>query len=329
MVMIAVLGLVVLCTTVALAAQVQPNILMIVADDFGYNDVGYHQSTPTAPKPHPANPLGEATTDAAAGVMPTPTLDQLASEGTKLEMYYVQPLCSPTRATFMTGRYPFHTGLGPDVICTSCGDPYGLPAREILMPALLREAGYTTAAIGKCVQCTIWLRHASSLVYQLVFFSRKRVFSTVFFFYLTGCVVRRWHLGDCDERYLPTFRGFDHFLGYMAGAQSYYHHAGDFRNGSAGDGLPPCVGESVANNYSTLLYASEAARIVRWHAQTSSAESRNDGPIDAANSLFLYLAFQSVHNPYDVPPPSLIDVNVSFPNIVQYSRRIYAGSKLL
>jgi hypothetical protein len=48
--------------------------------------VGYHQSTPTAPKPHPANPRGEATTDDAAGVMPTPTLDQLASEGTKLEM---------------------------------------------------------------------------------------------------------------------------------------------------------------------------------------------------------------------------------------------------
>ena len=145
----------------------------------------------------------------------------------------MQPLCSPTRATFMTGRYPFHTGLGPDVICTSCGDPYGLPSREVLMPALLREAGYATAAIGK------------------------------------------WHLGDCDERYLPTFRGFDHFLGYMAGAQSYYHHAGDFRNGSAGDGLPPCVGESVANNYSTLLYASEAARIVRWHSQTSSSEVRN------------------------------------------------------
>jgi arylsulfatase A-like enzyme len=65
--------------------------------------------------------------------------------------YYVQPLCSPTRATFMTGRYPFHTGLGPDVICTSCGDPYGLPAREQLLPALLHEAGYKTAAIGKCV----------------------------------------------------------------------------------------------------------------------------------------------------------------------------------
>ena len=119
----------------------------------------------------------------------------------------------------------------------------------------------------------------------------------------------------------------------MAGAQSYYHHAGDFRNGSAADGLPPCVGESVANNYSTLLYASEAARIARWHARTSSAfEDGDDGlengtaPTTAISKpLFLYLAFQSVHNPYDVPPVSLVDVNASFPDIVQYNRRIYAG----
>jgi arylsulfatase B len=153
------------------------------------------------------------------------------------------------------------------------------------MPALLREAGYATAAIGK------------------------------------------WHLGDCDERYLPTFRGFDHFLGYMAGAQSYYHHAGDMRNGSSGDGLPPCVGESVGNNYSTLLYANEAARIVHWHAQPSSDVASPGSAVasPAMQPLFLYLAFQSVHNPYDVPPPSLIDVNASFPKIVEYNRRIYAG----
>ena len=43
----------------------QPHILMIVADDFGYNDVGYHQSTAAHPRPHPANPLGRPTTDAA------------------------------------------------------------------------------------------------------------------------------------------------------------------------------------------------------------------------------------------------------------------------
>jgi len=258
----------------AWAVAPKPHVLFIVADDFGYNDVGYHQSTRAIPRPHPANPKGRPTTDASAGVMPTPTLDALAGEGTKLEMYYVQPLCSPTRATFMTGRYSFHTGLGPDVICTSCGNPYGLPPRETLLPELLSAAGYATAAIGK------------------------------------------WHLGDCDKRYLPTARGFDHFLGYMAGAQDYYNHVGDFRNGSATatDALPSCVGDAVKHNYSTTLYVAEASRVVDAHAAAS-----------AAKPLFMYLAFQSVHNPYDVPPPSIVDVNATFPAVVEYDRRIYAG----
>jgi arylsulfatase A-like enzyme len=45
--------------------------------------------------------------------------------------------------------------------------------------------------------------------------------------YTTG-FVGKWHLGDCDKRYLPTARGFDHFLGYMAGAQDYYNHVDDY-----------------------------------------------------------------------------------------------------
>ena len=56
----------------------------------------------------------------AAGVeLQTPVLDRLAAEGAKLENYYVQPLCSPTRGTFMTGRYPSHTGIGPDGTATA------------------------------------------------------------------------------------------------------------------------------------------------------------------------------------------------------------------
>ena len=78
--------------------------------------------------------------------MRTPTLDRLASEGCKLDAYYVQPLCSPTRATIMTGRYPHHTGVGPDVI--EVHHPYGVPAREAFLPEHLRAAGYATHAIG-------------------------------------------------------------------------------------------------------------------------------------------------------------------------------------
>ena len=60
----------------------QPHILFIIADDFGYNDIGYHGSE-----------------------IKTPVLDELATNGVKLENYYVQPLCSPTRSQLMTGRY--------------------------------------------------------------------------------------------------------------------------------------------------------------------------------------------------------------------------------
>ena len=60
----------------------KPNIILIFADDLGWNDVGYHGSE-----------------------IQTPNMDQLANEGVKLENYYVQPVCSPSRSQLLTGRY--------------------------------------------------------------------------------------------------------------------------------------------------------------------------------------------------------------------------------
>ena len=60
----------------------QPNILFILADDYGWNDIGYHGSE-----------------------IHTPTLDALAAGGVKLENYYVQPICTPTRSQLLSGRY--------------------------------------------------------------------------------------------------------------------------------------------------------------------------------------------------------------------------------
>ena len=59
-----------------------PNILLILADDYGWHDIGYHGSE-----------------------IHTPVLDQLAGEGVKLERYYVQPICTPSRSQLMSGRY--------------------------------------------------------------------------------------------------------------------------------------------------------------------------------------------------------------------------------
>jgi arylsulfatase A-like enzyme len=77
----------------------------------------------------------------------TPNIDALAAGGAKFTQFYVQPMCTPTRAALMTGRYPFLYGLQTAVI-PSVSD-YGLDTSEWLMPQCLKEAGYTTAIIGK------------------------------------------------------------------------------------------------------------------------------------------------------------------------------------
>ena len=64
------------------------HILLIAIDDWGWSDVGFHGAK-----------------------IKTPNMDKLASEGVILDNYYVQPVCTPTRAALLTGRYPIHTGL--------------------------------------------------------------------------------------------------------------------------------------------------------------------------------------------------------------------------
>src|ERR1043166_284238 len=103
----------------------QPNIVHIVADDLGWKDVGFNGATN----------------------IKTPNLDKLANEGAKFTQFYVQPMCTPTRAALMTGRYPFRYGLPTPVIPSVSA--YGLDTTEWLLPQSLKEAGYNTAIIGK------------------------------------------------------------------------------------------------------------------------------------------------------------------------------------
>ena len=103
----------------------KPNVVHIVADDLGWKDVGFSGCTD----------------------IKTPNLDALAAGGAKFTQFYVQPMCTPTRAALMTGRYPFRYGLQTAVIPSVSA--YGLDTNEWLLPQCLKEAGYKTAIIGK------------------------------------------------------------------------------------------------------------------------------------------------------------------------------------
>ncbi|XP_048584695.1 arylsulfatase B isoform X2 [Nematostella vectensis] len=106
-------------------AQNKPHIIVIVADDLGWDDVSFHGSPQ----------------------IPTPNLDYLATRGVILNNYYVSPICTPTRASLMTGKYPIHLGMQHFVIYAA--QPYGLPLGEITLPQYLQIQGYKTAGIGK------------------------------------------------------------------------------------------------------------------------------------------------------------------------------------
>ena len=198
-----------------LAAAEKPNVVFILADDLGRHDCSF-----------------------MGGPVKTPHLDRLAAAGAKLDAFYVQPVCSPTRAALMTGRYPMRHGLQVGVVRPWA--QYGLPLDERTLPQALKEAGYATAIVGK------------------------------------------WHLGHHAPEYLPTRRGFDRQYGHYNGALDYYTHLRDggfdwHRDDRA------CRDEG----YSTHLLGDEAARFV--------AETAGKKP------FFLYVPFNAVHAPHQVP----------------------------
>lgn len=224
-----------LLSVASLAANFRPNVLIILADDLGYADVGF-----TGGKD-----------------IQTPHIDKLAASGARLEQFYVQPLCSPTRASLMTGRYPMRYGMQAGVI--KPWEKRGLSLNERMLPAALKEAGYTTAIVGK------------------------------------------WHLGCHEKAYLPTARGFDHQYGHYCGALDYFTHERD-------GGFDWHRDDKVCRDegYSTHLVGREAARLLREQP--------------AGKPFFLYVPFNAVHSPHQVPEKYTAPYS-SLPE----PRRTYAG----
>lgn len=207
--------LLVVSPDLATAASGRPNIVFFLIDDLGYADCGFNGGKEIL----------------------TPNIDKLATNGTVLEQHYVQPVCSPTRAALMTGRYATRTGVYTIVRPHS---KWGLPLEERTLANALSEAGYTTAITGK------------------------------------------WHLGEFDKAYLPTSRGFQHQHGHYFGALDYFTHVRDGSHDWHHDDA-----ELKEEGYSTHLITREAIRLI------------NAQPKD--KPLFLYMPYNAVHGPLQVP----------------------------
>ena len=115
------------CTTTQLAAAPgrKPNIVLILADDLGYGDLGVFGNRPIR----------------------TPNIDRMAAEGARLTAFYASAsVCTPSRAGLLTGRYPIRTGLATNVIMPT--DTNGLPPSEVTIAEALKP-DYATALVGK------------------------------------------------------------------------------------------------------------------------------------------------------------------------------------
>jgi arylsulfatase A-like enzyme len=108
----------------AAAASERPNVVIFLADDLGWSDVGFR-----------------------GGPIDTPSLDRLAQEGVDLHRFYATPICSPTRAALMTGRDPMRLGVAYAVILPWSNN--GIHPDEHFMPQSFQAAGYQTAIVGK------------------------------------------------------------------------------------------------------------------------------------------------------------------------------------
>ena len=193
----------------------KPNIVFCLIDDLGYADCGFN----------------------GGDEIRTPNIDKLAHSGAILESHYVQPVCSPTRAALMTGRYATRTGVYTIVRPKA---QWGLPLQERTLANALHDAGYETAITGK------------------------------------------WHLGEFDPAYVPTSRGFDHQYGHYFGAIDYFTHLRDGSYDWYRDDK-----ELREEGYSTHLIAKEACRLITAK--------------DKTKPIFLYVPFNGVHSPMQVP----------------------------
>jgi arylsulfatase A-like enzyme len=168
----------------ARSTHVTKILLIVQADDLGWNSIGYEDYD-----------LSFA----------TPTLTAMAQSGIIMDSYYSQEVCTPGRGSFLTGRYPLSIGLQYNMLLDTT--PASLGLDETTIADVLKDNG-KTEIFG------IFCWYYSHLSCTLHLWAVASDYST----HMLG----KWHLGHYSPRALPTARGFDSYMGYMTGENYYW-----------------------------------------------------------------------------------------------------------
>jgi len=261
--------------------QDQPNIVVMLMDDMGWNDIGaYTYPSKATPGPPPASVSGGAGTidvpppnpaydGGAPSLSITPRIDSLADDGVRLTQFYAtHPVCTPTRASLMTGSYATRVRLenvvGP-YSDANRGDR-GLNSTEVTLPELLRAAGYRTGMSGK------------------------------------------WHLGH-DTDFNPRRHGFESYFGIL-----YSNDMWEPNTAQPWGPLQVMDGETALSSYVTDTgytitnqIDTDAEQSYLLEAMTDEAVDFIDGAVAEGRPFFLYYAPHTPHVPIH-PHPDYLSV---------------------
>ena len=239
-------------------AVAAPNVLLILADDMGVEALSVYGLGETAPT--------------------TAALEEIAGQGVVFRNFWSQPVCSPTRATIMTGRYGFRTGVGRPIAPAAGGGGSGP-----LPPPLAKPDGapYETPGMGRRVENPIsrGLRADESMLPQALDAGTEGAYRTA--------AIGKWHMADADNGWLdhPRRAGIDFYSAIMHGEDSYFTWRKNLN------------GEVVrTTDYGAIDHANTAIEWIR---------EQGDEP------WFMWLSFILPHTPLHLPPRELLQSDYS------------------
>ena len=254
------IGLAIALGLAALArlAGAAPNVLLILADDLGVEALSVYGLAETAPK--------------------TAALEELARQGVVFRNFWSQPVCSPTRATIMTGRYGFRTGVGRPVAPHADGGASGPLPPPLAKPA---DAPFEPPGMGRRVENPLsrGLRTDEFMLPHALDTGTGGAYRTA--------AIGKWHMADADNGWLehPRQAGIDFYSAIMHGEDSYF----TWRKNLNGEVLR-------MTSYGAVDRAGTA---IEWIGQQGE------------EPWFMWLSFILPHTPLHLPPRELLQSDYS------------------